>query len=203
MAGGVPLDPYGGPSSVFPPLGPATGLKPYKPTGWYRCVLQGKVLPCQARITRASCKLKRDGKPKKGTDGANPTYSGLDPQPLELELTTFTDADREQLANVLSPYIPTPGVKPKSVSIDHPSLRLIRVSAVDIIGASALLPEPGTTKAKMTLELVHSLPAKKGNATTTPKGTPLRTPSNVRLVANPKPTQQPGLFTPSLKLKAP
>lgn len=177
--------------SFFPPLGPATTQVALEPQGWDRCLLAGKVLPAHARVLQAYCELKRDPKKKKGTDGANPTYNGMDPQPLQLELTTYNDEDREALASILLQYVPKPGRKPESVSIDHPSLRILGIDAVDIIGAGALIPVQGTHVTKMILKLVHSLPAKKGNATTTPKPTPVRKPANVRNGAkkNPLPTE--------------
>jgi hypothetical protein len=181
--------------TFFPPLGPATSLGAVDPQGWDRCVLGGKVIPGFCRITRANCKLKQDKKPKNGADGGNPTYRGLDPQPLELEIETFTDEDREQLAVILGPLIPQPGGQPKPVSIDHPSLRILRISAVQVIGAGGLMPIPGTTRAKMTVDLEHSLPARKKNATTTPKGAPTRKTENTRKKATP-PTQQPGFAAP-------
>lgn len=188
--------------TFFPPLGPATGQPPVNPQGWDRCTLAGQPIPGHCRIVHGLCRLKKDAKSKNGADGSNPTYRGMDPQPLQMEITTYTDADREKLALVILQYVPKPGIQPKPVSIDHPSLRVIGVDSVMIEGASALIPEPGTTKAKMTLDMFHWLPAKPENATTTPKVL-VRNVQNLRKKpsdTNKLPTQQPGFGAPPAKL---
>jgi hypothetical protein len=186
----------------FPPLGPATSQPQVNPQGWDRCVLADKVVPGFCRILNADVKLKFDAKPKSGADGANPTIRGLDPRPLMLEIMTYNDADREALASLIRPYVPVPGADPKPVSIDHPSLRIIQVDTVLIIGASALIPIEGTTKAKMTLDLHHWLPARQKNATKTPKGAPVRDYRNNRTAQqqSPPPSQQPGHGAPPASL---
>lgn len=189
--------------TFFPPLGPATSQKQVDPQGWDKCVLAGSTIPGFCKIPNAEILLKLDKKPKHGSDGANPTILGIDPQPLVLEIMTFTDADREALVPVIGPYLPAPGVKSKPVAIDHPSLRAIRVYAVIIQGASALTPIEGTTKAKMTLRLQHWLPSKQKSAVTTPKGAPVRKVKNVRKKpsdTNPTPTQQKGFGQPPARL---
>ena len=185
--------------TFFPPLGAATTQPPLDPQGWDRCVIADKVLPAHCRILHGSCKLKKDKKAKNGADGNNPTYRGLDAQPVQLEITTYNDPDREELASIIAPLIPVPGSTPKPVSIDHPSLRIIRVFSVVIEGAGALIPEPGTTKAKMVLELQHWLPSRTQNATKTPKGAPVRKVQNNRKTpqqSNPPPTTQKGFAAP-------
>jgi hypothetical protein len=189
--------------TFFPPLGPATTQPQIDPQGWDRCVLGGQVVPAHCRITHGACGLKKDPKSKSGADGSNPTYRGMDPKPISMEITTYNDPDREALASLLGPYIPVPGVQPKPVSIDHPSLRMIRVFAVVIEEPSALIPEPGTTKAKMTLLMQHWLPSRQGSATATPKGAPVRKPKNIRKKPsqdNPPPTKQKGFASPPANL---
>lgn len=189
--------------SFFPPLGPATTQPRVNPQGWDRCSLANQVVPGHCRILNAECGLKKDEKKKNGADGSNPTYRGMDGKPLQMEITTYNDADREALASLLGPYIPIPGVEPKPVSIDHPSLRMIRVYAVVIEGAGALIPVEGTTKAKMVLKMQHWLPARQKNATATPKGAPVRKPPNLRKKPtqdNPAPTSRAGFGAPPPQL---
>lgn len=189
--------------TFFPPLGPATSQPPVDPKGWDRCLLGGQVVPAHCRILNADVKFKIDTKKKNGSDGENPTIRGFDPRPLMMEIMTYNDVDREALASLIGPYIPVPGLTPKPVTIDHPSLRAIRVYAVIIQGASALIPIEGTTKAKMTLDMQHWVPSKQKDATHTPKGAPVRKPSNVRKKPqqdNPPPTQQKGFGSPPASL---
>lgn len=189
--------------TFFPALGPATSQPQIDPQGWDRGVLAGQVIPAHCRIVHAACGVKKDQKKKNGSDGENPTYRGMDAKPLQMELTTYNDVDREALASLLGPYIPVPGVQPKPVSIDHPSLRMIRVFAVVIENVGALIPVEGTTKAKMMLDMQHWLPSKQKGATTTPTGAPVRKPPNARKKAaqdNPPPTTQKGFAAPPAHL---
>jgi hypothetical protein len=189
--------------TFFPPLGPATTQPAIDPQGWDRCALGGQVIPGHCRIVEGECGIKKDEKKKNGADGNNPTYRGMDGKPVKMEITTYNDVDREALASLISPLIPIPGVQPKPVSIDHPSLRIIRIFAVVVEGAGALMPVEGTTKAKMMLHMQHWLPSRNKSATTTPKGAPTRKPQNVRKKPqqdNPPPTQQPGFAAPPKSL---
>lgn len=185
--------------TFFPPLGPATSQPTVNPQGWDRCELGGQVVPGFCKILDGGCGLKKDEKKKSGADGQNPTYRGIDPKPIRMEIVTFNDVDREALASLLGPYIPVPGLQPKPVAIDHPSLRMIRVYSVVIEQAGALIPIEGTIKAKMTLHMQHWLPSKQANATATPKGAPVRKVKNVRKTPqqdNPPPTAQKGFAAP-------
>jgi hypothetical protein len=186
--------------AFFPPLGPGGGSSGRaNPKGWDRCVLANQVIPGFVRVTRANTRLKIDHKPKPGADGGNPTFHGLDPQPIELEIMTFSDDDREQLASIVQPLLPKQGTKPTPVSIDHPSLRILGISAVQVVGGSGLI-HVAPMKAKMNLELLHWLPTKKQSATSTPKGAPKRKVQNDRKQANTPPEQQTGFCSPPMSV---
>jgi len=185
--------------TFFPPLGPAKVSGGLKPTGWDRCVLGGQVLPAFASVTRGGIKLKEDPKKKAGSDGCHPTYHGVDPQPMQLELETYTDDDREALALIMQPYVPKEGQTPKPVSIDYPGIRFLGITNVQIIGVGPLVPvKPGM--AKMVVDMRHWLPPQSSRSATT---TPVRAIRNVRKEAaqkakpsNPPPTQQPSMGKP-------
>jgi hypothetical protein len=189
----------------LPQLGPATSQLQILPKGWDKLTLGGVVMPGHARVTRGSIRTRIDRKNVKGVHGASPTLSGLEPQPLEVEITTYSDADREALLVVLS-KLPLPGrvgpppkgkTDPNLITIDHASLRGLRINMVIIISASALIVQPGTSIANMTFELLHAFPKKQKSATSTPNGTPLRTGfGNVRGLPNPLPTEQAGFALP-------
>jgi len=193
----------------FPPLGPAGGSSgPVVPRGWDRCVLGGDVMPGFSRITRGGIALKVDKKKKAGAHGANPTFHGIDPQPIQLEVETFSDVDREALAKI------SLGIRakmektakqsaaeqqkdPLPMSIDHPSLRAIGVTSVVVMGMSAMIVL-GPMKAKQTFELLDWLPTTKELATVTPTTAPTRKPKIVRAGSseNVPPTKQPGFGGP-------
>lgn len=181
--------------SMFPPLGPATSVQAIDPQGWDRCTLAGNVIPGFCRIVRGSVRLKIQRKRAKGSDGENPTFCGMDPQPIELEIMTFSDNDREELSGVVGRFIPIPGKAPDPVSIDHPSLRMLGISLVIFTGMSALM-NVGPMRARMTIEMLHWLPASKKVAVKTFKGAPTRKFANNRATENESPTQQPGFGGP-------
>jgi hypothetical protein len=185
----------------FPPLGPANGAsKPSAPQGWDRCTLADKVLPGFSRITKGAIRLKIDKKSKAGADGAYPTCHGLEPQPIELEITTYNDDDREELAGIAAGLIPMAGRTPAPVSIDHPSLRPLGISMVLIVGVSPLMVVK-PMRARMTFDLLHWLPPPSKPATKTPKGAPVRKVQNVGPAANVAPHQQAGVGAPPAGLK--
>lgn len=188
--------------TFFPPLGPPKMARPVEPTGWDRCVLAGQVLPGHSSILKGGLKLKKDPKDKAGTDGTHPTYHGLSPQPLEIENVTYSNEDREALASILLDLLPQPGKTPRPVSIDHPSLRILSISTVQLIGSSPIMPvpdKPGATKIKIEFDQ-WSPPKTEKSATTTPR----RATRNIRREAteqnyvekNPAPTAQPDLWQP-------
>lgn len=180
--------------TFFPPLGPPKMAGAVNPKGWDRCALAGQVLPGHASILRGGIKLKKDHKPKSGADGCRPTYHGIDPGELELEVITYSDDDREALAGIVATVMPVPGKEPKPVSIDYPGIRHLGISTVLVIGVSALIPiGPGV--AKMTLQLDHWMPPKASSKIATK--TPTRAVRNARKEAaqknsNPSPTAQKG-----------
>src|SRR4051812_13130361 len=108
---------------LFPPLGPAKVSGGINPEGWDRLVLNGEVCPALATITRGGIKLKEDKKDKAGADGTRPTYHGIEPQALGVDLETYSDDDREALAGILAKLAPLPDRPPRPISIDHPSIR--------------------------------------------------------------------------------
>lgn len=86
------------------------------------------------------------------------------------------------------------------MSFDHPSIRHLGITAVQIVGVSALIPV-GPGVAKMTLELEHWQPPKSPKKSAT--DTPTRPSRNARKEGaekaappNPPPTQQPELWGP-------
>ncbi len=194
-----------------PPLGPPgqNNTRQTPSRGWDKLELGGWVIPGHARVTRAHIKTKIDQKKKPGRHGGNPTLLGLDPQPVEVEITTYSDADRDQLLNVLD-ELPLPGRVDAqtsdnkiAVAVSHPSLVPLGISSVLIVGVSGLLPVQGQPQqARMTFDLLHWLPNSNKDATATAAGAPVRKPKNNRTgTTNPPPTQQKGFGGPPAGLK--
>lgn len=187
---------------VLPRLGPAQpGAKPPAAQGWDRCVLADQVLPGFAKITKGAVRIKLDKKQKAGADGANPTCHGLDPQPIELEINTYTDEDREALALLAPKFVPQKGKKPLPVAIDHPSLRPLGIAAVLIVGVSPLMIA-SAQRTRMTFDLLHWLPSDAGDATQTPTAAPLRRIKNVGPAANVPPHEQASFCGPPESLQS-
>lgn len=188
----------------LPHLGPALqGITQTIPKDWDKLVLADWTMPGHARVTGGAIKRRVDHKNKRGADGANPTFAGLEPQGITIELTTYSDEDREQLLNILDELPlpgkevpdPNPGKGSKSsgeklaVSIDHPSLRPIGITSVVIVGVSALeVVRPCV--ARIRFDLLHWYPTTEKVVVSTPTGAPVRQIKNNRNQANPSPTQQ-------------
>src|SRR4051812_9284556 len=136
--------------SLFPPLGPATGFRGIFPKGWDRLVLNGRVCPALATITRGGIKLKEDKKDKAGADGTRPTYHGIEPQALGVELMCYSDADREELAVILGAIAPRADREPKPISIDLPSIRHLGIAMVVVTEVGPFIPvQPGVSKVQV------------------------------------------------------
>lgn len=186
--------------TFFPPLGPAKMAGGITPTGWDRCVIAGQVLPAMCSVVHGMIRLKEDPKDKAGADGCRPTYHGLAPQPLQLEVIAHSDDDREQVASILAPLKPLQDRQPKPVSFDHPSVRDLGITNVVIVGIGAwIVIGPGVTK--RVIDFKHWQPPKSPTKSAT--GTPTRAVRNARGEAaqkaapsNPKPTAQADLGQP-------
>lgn len=184
--------------SLYPPLGPDNGSNgPKFLTGWDLAVLGGNKLPGKTKLTRGGIKLKVDVKAKAGADGGTVTLHGLDPQQFDLENTTWTEEQREELYRVLRLVAPRPGGKPAIISLDHPAVRHFGFPiGVLVIGCGPLLPQ-GPCITKITLTLQHAQRIHNG-ATHTAKGAAQRQPiRNVTdLQSNPLPTDGPMSVAP-------
>lgn len=189
----------------LPPLGPLTLDRSGREVGglpakeWDLAIIGGQTLPGHSKIVSGSIALKIDRKKKAGSSGANPTFHGLDPQPLELEVTTYNDADRDSLAAVVGSFIPTAAKEMKSYSFDHPAVWHLGLSNVIVQKVGAfIIVSPGVTK--MHIGLLHWILPSGPSVTKTPKTAIGKVPDN-RTGANKKPTEQPGFGGPPPGLK--
>jgi hypothetical protein len=189
--------------SRLPPLGPPIQRTvTYDPEGWDRLVLGPYVFPAQATVVKGGIELKLDPKKKSGTHGTTPTTHGLDPQPVEVELLTTTNQDRDLCCDILDKILPQPNAKPKPYAIQHAQIAHLRIASVLVLGCSHW-QFVGPMQAKIQLKMIHWLPPKAG-ATNTAKGAPVRQPPNVRgggqpenfVEKNPPPTGQPDVWAP-------
>jgi hypothetical protein len=139
--------------------------------GWDRATLGDYPLPGRARVTGANIKLKRDQKNAPGKDGSRPTYHGLEGQEFTLEVQIWTDQQAEALANVCAKLLPRPGEHGDPIGFDHPSVRLLPITKVKIVGATALEPGEQRGMYKMGFRLEHWLSSggKKDGKVTTPE----------------------------------
>lgn len=181
--------------STYPDLGPASATRTkIDPQGWDRCEIGGLVLPGHCRVTRAEIALKVDRKSKPGANVTRPTFHGVDPQPLELQLTTFSEQDRETFSDQCGALLPGGKEAPEPLKFDHPAVRHLLIDTVQVIKVGLFLPvdgKPGV--ATVRIELLHWTKAPKvdKNATKTPKTRKVqnnRTGANQ--TSNPTPAQQ-------------
>lgn len=179
--------------STYPDLSPAVANRtPIDPQGWDRCEIGGLVLPGHCKVTKAEIMLKIDFKKKPGSNVTKPTFHGVDPQPLELELKTFSDLDRETFSDQCAAFLPSGKNAPDPLKFDHPAVRHLLIDTVQVIKVHQFSPvegKPGVATVK--IDLLHWTPAPKKdkNATKTPA---TRKVKNARTGAN-----QPTNPTPS------
>lgn len=192
----------------LPRLGPANG-GPLFLDGWDLGILGGHKLPGKSRVTGGKIKLKKDPKKKAGADGANPTFHGIDPQEFTLEVEVWTDAQLQNLVQVvLADILPKPWAKqnttgpyPAPIGLYHPQLAGIATvmqMTVVILGGTPF-KWAGQNTIMMSLDLLHWMPA----PATKPSqvATPLTKVPNKRAAAdaatqNPAPHTQPGFGAP-------
>jgi len=188
---------------IFPPLGPYGSGGAIEATGWDRAMIAGQVVPGQSRITNGGILIKIQKKSKDGANGANPTLHGLDPQPIDMEITTHSNDEREALASMVAGLVPkitkNKKLDPKPVSFDHPSVRHLGIGTVLLIKVGAFIVVSPNV-AKLAIGLIHWMPATDG-ATTGQFTAPKRTIDNERKGTNKKPTEQPGFGGPPAGLK--
>lgn len=178
--------------STYPELGPAlAGITATDPQGWDRCQLGNAVLPGHSKIVNAEILVKCDRKSKPGANVARPTFHGVDPQPVHIELTTYSDADREAFADQCKAWLPGDKKDPNPISFDHPSTRHLGIKVVVVLKIGPMiLKSPSIATVK--IECLDWRPSK-----TKPKGatkTPLHK-INDKLAAanetkNPTPTSK-------------
>jgi hypothetical protein len=159
--------------STYPDLGPGTAIRAgFNPQGWDRCEIGGLVLPGRCKVTKASVEVKVDRKSKPGADVTRPTFHGVDPQALELELTTYTDQDRETWADQCGVLLPSGKQAPDPVKFDHPAVRHLLIDTVQVIKVHQMTPvegKPGVATVRIELLQWTKAPKKGKSATKTPK----------------------------------
>lgn len=189
----------------FPPLQPATNAakQVIYLAGWDLAVLGGERMPGKSRVLKGGVKLKVDHKNKAGTDGAQPTFHGIQPQEMELEVTVWNDAQLAALATVCRKFAPKAGANSAPVALDSPWVRhLGDVVNVKVLGVGELRPGERIAERKVSFYLLHwLLPTGAGKKATS---TPVKAARNIasdhatnRNPPNPPPTKQPGICGPT------
>lgn len=198
----------------LPRLGPSNGGPLYL-DGWDLGVIGNHKIPGKSKVTGGKLRLKHDPKKKSGADGANPTFHGIDPQEFTLEVEVWTDAQLQNLVNVVcADILPKPWSKPSSpppgqttsaypppLPFSHPQLSAISTVAsmnVVVLGGQPLKWVRDNVL-QMTLELLHWLPAPATKSSQA--STPLHKVPNKRAEAdaaaqNPAPHTQAGFGAP-------
>jgi len=183
----------------YPRVPDETTRGPLEPTRpWDRIKLGGFVLPCHhAAITSGGVELRADKKGGTGQNGAMPTFHGMDPKPLTIDLYFSTVEQADAFARIYPFLCPIPGVATHSVDIEAQAIDDLPITAVAVTGCSALL-EAGNYK-KRTLNCLHWLSAAANKKKVT--GTPQASFTNIideeqARASNPKPSAQPGFCSP-------
>lgn len=183
------------------PIGGALGPLTPKRT-WDQVSLGNVTIPCHhASISEGGLKLAVDKKKTLGGNGSNPTYHGIDPFPLGIDVF-FTTVEQisafyEQIVKPLGPSISVDPAKAEPVLIDAMQLRhLDAIQAVKIKHISAIMDgAPGWKKCRIVCDHWLKGPSPKSakaNATVTYAGSTGNVITDKTAAAsNPKPSAQP------------
>ena len=182
------------------PIGGALG-KDEPERDWDRVILQGNVIPCHhARITQGHVKLAVDKKKTLGGNGANPTYHGIDPQSLIIEVF-FTTLEQIQKFKLLCDQIgPSINADPaKQVPVQIYAQQLQHLGAITNVKVTGITAIEGDSIKRCRIMCDHWLkpPVNKAGPSAS-KTVTYKYPSNKVLTdtinrkANPKPSAQGG-----------
>ena len=182
------------------PIGGALG-KDEPEREWDRIYLQGTIIPCHhARIVEAGLRLAVDKKKTLGGNGANPTYHGIDPHPIGIEVffTTLEQLQKfQQMCDRLGPSINNDPAQASPVQIYSQQLqhltaikhiKIRHITAIEgdsikrcrIMGDHWLKPPVDNTGKKASATVTYGYPKDK------------LTTDTIAAAANPKPSTQTG-----------
>lgn len=155
-------------------IGPGASGPLYVANEWDTAKLQGVHLPGLVQVLVPSKQRRLQNKKQNGTDGATPTFRGLDPAKVTIRVTIWTP-DQLALWDALLPVIfPNPNKdvnKLSALDISHPATAQRGIKAIiieDIDGPNNSSTAVGAKE--YTLKCWEYLPAKAKSATKTPTG---------------------------------
>lgn len=181
------------------PRGADVGVPITPPKPWDQVRLGGMLLPCHhAVITAGGVELREDKKGGAGESGALPTYHGMDPKPITIDVYFNTVEQANRFNNMLPFFGPIPGIPTRVVSIEAQALAHLPITAVAVRAVGALLDAPPYKR--ITISCRHWLSSEKTKKKVTK--TPTEETGNVRRdeaerAANPRPTSQAAFCAPN------
>lgn len=181
----------------YPPGGASGPMVPTKP--WDRVRLGGFVLPCHhAVISVAGVALREDRKGGAGQSGALPTYHGMDPQPVTIDVFFSTVEQANSFANTLPFFAPLPGIPVRVVAIEAQAIDGLPISSVAVHAVSGMIDAAPFKRCTITTRHWMSPQKHKGSATSTPKhDVGNKRAEEDAAKQNPRPTAQPNFCAPN------
>lgn len=183
--------------AIFAPWYPKNGASGplYPASVWDQVTIGGFLLPGRASIRSGGVKLAEDKKGSAGSNGALPTYFGIDPDNIAVVCTVWTAEQASKFAEV-SAKLFGPNVKPAPVAISAQALNHLPIYEVVVKQVSEARVS-GQIR-EFTIMCRHWLPStvsKKKVVTSTPTKATL--PPNLRAGDNnPAPSAQPNFSSP-------
>lgn len=144
--------------ALFPPGGSKQELYPKR---WQQVILGGIPLPGKQELTGLAIKLKEDRKEKHGSNGGNPTFTGLEAQTGAVKVTCVTQAQLDKLEEACALLLPVPGSSyaGQPVTIEAPQLVALQCVTTVVVTGGTPITRTSSAAAEMTFHLRHWLPA--------------------------------------------
>lgn len=179
----------------YPQGGAQGNLLPTHP--WDRIALGGQVIPCHhARITSGGLALLVDKKKTLGGNGGHPTYHGIDPHSIDVDVFFSTVEQAREFAFVIAASF-GPSIKGDAPVIPIEAQQLQHLGCLTTVKIRAIeaMTESGIYKVvKMKLDHWLNPPAVKGKSVSSSHKKPINNAVTeaAALKANPKPAAVAG-----------
>lgn len=161
-----------------PSLDPAErGTTKLERHAWDEVYLDGKRVPELGKVEGGALKLKVDPKGKGGSNKHKPTSLGLDPQEFRIEAVQWTDAQRDEVSDLVRDLIPKMG---KVIAVQAVELADLGITAAMLTGIGQQVRDG--TKTKRVFTLRHWIAPAADTAANKPK--PKNTPAKVEGYTN-------------------
>lgn len=137
---------------------------------WDTLLISGMAMPGLATVTVSEISRRLQNKKENGSDGSSPTFRGLNPAKVEIELLLWTPDQLRTWEAMLPVIFPRAGKGTNGLSgldISHPNTALCGIRAIVIESVTGLMPGPSHGTKAVKLKCFEFMPPKKAKAVKT------------------------------------